>query len=510
MRARTGRIALSGAMACAAALLMAAADAAPTDRLGNADARHLLARTGFGPTGDEVGAYAPLTRAEAVDRILRETRTTPVTPPPTWALEHGPLRPPGPDADVAMRQVFRQKTTRDGLELRAWWIGEMLATPSPLTERMTLFWHNHFVSSQQKVRFAELMYRQNATFRAHALGDFATLLDAALKEPAMLVYLDAVQNRRGQPNENLAREMMELFTLGEGRYGEQDVREAARALTGWSLDRDSGRFVFRRGLHDAGLKTVLGVTAAHDGDSIIALLLARAETAEWIVAKLWREFVAPDVDAAEVRRIAAAFRGSNFAIKVALREILLSEPFYASAHRGVLVKSPIEVVVGTLRQLDLRPQDGLPFAVTAAGMGQNLFSPPNVKGWPGGEHWINANTLLARKQFLERLTRLDAPDAIAMRPRAAMEERTTADGLATADERERGQRFGRAVERGMRDLSFDNQAWVAALPGETAGQKREAAVRLLLPLSPRADVIADASGTGAMRALLLDPAFQLK
>src|SRR4029077_19443855 len=138
---------------------------------------------------------------------------------------------------------FQQQQISEGLALRGWWTQEMLVTPSPLTERMTLFWHNHFVSSQQKVRIARLMYRQNALLREYALGDFGALLHAAAKDPAMVVYLDSVQNRKGTPNENFAREVMELFTLGEGRYGEQDVKEAARAFTGWSIDRESGTFV---------------------------------------------------------------------------------------------------------------------------------------------------------------------------------------------------------------------------------------------------------------------------
>ncbi len=291
--------------------------------------------------------------------------------------------------------------------MRAWWLQEMLATPSPLTERMTLFWHNHFVSSQQKVRIARLMYGQNALLRAHALGNFGTLLHAAAKDPAMLVYLDSAQNRRGQPNENFAREVMELFTAGEGKYTEADIKEAARAFTGWSVNRETGEYLFRPGAHDYGNKTVLGQSGRFDGDAVLDILLAQPSTAEFITGKLWREFVSPDPEPREVKRIAQAFRGSNYDIKVALRGVLLSDAFWARENRGTLVKSPVEFVVGTLRQLEIPPPNGLPFAVLAAGMGQNLFSPPNVKGWPGGNAWIDANTLLARKQFVDRLARAD-------------------------------------------------------------------------------------------------------
>jgi uncharacterized protein (DUF1800 family) len=487
------------------------ARAAPEDVLGAEDARHLLARTGFGPTSAEIAAFAPLTRTAAVERLLAGTHKVAQLPPPASMLAQDPLRFPGPNATLDERRAFNQRNTREGLELRAWWIQEMATTPSPLTERMTLFWHNHFVSSQQKVRFARLMHGQNVTLREHALGSFAALLHAAAKDPAMLVYLDVAQNRRGQPNENFSREVMELFTLGEGRYAEQDIKEAARAFTGWSVDRDTGRFVFRRGMHDGGEKSVLGRSGRFDGDAVLDVLLAQEATAEHVVGKLWKEFVSPDPDAAQVRRIATAFRRSDYAIKVALRELLAGNAFYASENRGVLVKSPVELVVGALRQLEVVPGDGLPFAFAAAGMGQNVFSPPNVKGWPGGETWINANTLLARKQFLERLARADAGSAAAMPRMATTDDGDGAQAIAAVfdDDRERRTRTGRAIERGMRDVAFDAPAWVAARGGSDEDRMR--AVRaLLLPLPAQSPGPDGAPPAVLVRATLLDPAFQLK
>ncbi len=498
-----------------AAFAAALAHASPDAPLGYDGARHLLARTGFGPTEAEVRALAPLTRAQAVDRLLRETRTTPVVPPPAAALDTSPLRPPRGDASAAEREAFRRQQLREGLELRGWWMAEMLATPSPLTERMTLFWHNHFVSSQQKVRIARLMYGQNATLRTHALGHFGTLLHAAAKDPAMLIYLDGVQNRKGAPNENFAREVMELFTLGEGHYGESDVKDAARAFTGWSLDRERGVFMFRRGLHDDGIKSVLGRTGRFDGDAVLDILLARPETAEFIVAKLRREFVSLEPDSSEVRRIAARFRASNLDIKVALREVLLSEAFHAADNRGTLIKSPVEVTVGTLRALELAPAQLIPFAVASAGMGQNLFSPPNVKGWPGGEAWINTNTLLARKQFLERIARAD--DAPMMLPTRrdgvdapVPKQVQRPQGPDTEAEKARVQRFLQSMERGMRALDFDAAQWLARLPGDTPADKARAAQRLLLPIAPQAPPAADTDATALVRLTLLDAAYQLK
>jgi len=440
--------------------------------MGEADARHLLSRTEFGPTAAEVRTFARLTRDEGVDRLLASVRTTPVTAPPAWTGETGALRPAAAAATATPdeRKAFVRQQVQRGLELRAWWVQEMLATPSPLTERMTLFWHNHFVSSQQKVRVARLMYAQNALFRSEAVGNFATLLHAAAKDPAMVLYLDSAQNRKGAPNENFAREVMELFTLGQGRYGEQDIKEAARAFTGWSLDRDTGTFLFRPRLHDDGDKTVLGKTGRFDGDAVLDVLLARPETAELVVGKLWQEFVSPTPDPKEVARIAGAFRASNYEIIVVVRELLRSPAFWAPEQRGVLVKSPVDLVVGALRQLELSPADTRPYALAVAGMGQNLFAPPNVRGWPGGEAWINSNTLLARKQFVDRLARSDA---------VVMEL-----ALTPADP--------------ARDHTAFMQMQLAA------------AQRLLLPIAPQLPPPPDADSALAIRTTLLDPAYQLK
>src|SRR5438552_15916801 len=302
-----------------AAVCTAHAVALPvTTALGYDDARHLLTRTGFAATQAEIERYAGLTREQAVKKLLAESTRTALTPPPSWAADSDVFaQRPGVGASEMERERFQQEEARKGLELRGWWVTEMLSTPSPLTERMTLFWHNHFVSGQQKVKLAQLMYRQNVTLRANALGRFGDLLHAVARDPAMVIYLDNAQNRKGTPNENFAREVMELFTLGEGHYGEQDIKEAARAFTGWSLDRETGQFVFRRFLHDYGQQTVLGKSGNLDGDDVLDILLARTETAEFITRKLWREFVSPDPDEAEVKQIAAGVRDSRYHTTVA-------------------------------------------------------------------------------------------------------------------------------------------------------------------------------------------------
>ena len=464
------------------------------------DARHLLNRTGFGATDAEIRRMIGMTREEAARMLLAATRTSAVTAAPAWTNDAGPLRYPrrGEGASEMERKQFQQEQIRDGLELRGWWLDEMLATPSPLTERMTLFWHNHFVSSQQKVRLALFMYRQNVTLRAHALGRFGDLLHAVARDPAMVIYLDSAQNRKGAPNENFARELMELFTLGEGNYGEQDIKDAARAFTGWSLDRDSGQFVFRRFVHDYGSKTVLGRSGYFDGDDVLDILLAKPQTAEFITRKLWREFVSPDVDEAEVMRIASRFRDSRYDIKVALYALLTSDAFYAKENRGVLVKSPVDLVVGALRQFDLKPGEPVPFAVAAAAMGQNLFSPPNVKGWPGGETWINTSTLLARKAFLDRLFRADdaggnAADAPA-RAMTPAPKQAIAPGGVQESEVARRIRFLRAMDRGLKSVQFDSNAWLAQLD-RNERSRTDAATRLRAAGRRRSDK--RAAGDGA-------------
>ncbi len=324
----------------------------------------------------------------------------------------------------------------------------MRVTTSPLSEKMTLFWHNHFVSSDQKVRSPHLMYRQNLLLRRHALGNFATLLHEIARDPAMVIYLDNASNRKAQPNENFAREVMELFTLGEGHYTEHDVKEAARAFTGWSIDFDTGEFLFRAPQHDDGPKTVLGRSGNLGGEDVLRVLLAHPRTAEHVVEKLWREFVSPSLDPAEVKRIARRFRDSGYDIRAALRALLTSNTFYAEHNRATLIKSPVELVIGTLRQFRFSTGEMLPFALSVAQLGQNLFAPPNVKGWPGGEAWINSTTLLARKQLLERLFR--GEDTM---PMAALAAGERMKGMAAVSHGR--ERFVRA----MTEVRFDAPQW---------------------------------------------------
>ena len=459
--------------------------------MGAEEARHLLGRTGFEARIGELDAFATLDHSQAIDRLLGAVRDTAMTPLPEGIAGWTPPYQRRQMSDDERKQLQRTLVER-GLALKSWWLTEMLATDSPLTERMTLFWHNHFTSSLQKVRDAGLMYRQNALLRRNALGSFRELLHAAAKDPAMLVYLDTATNRRGQPNENFAREVMELFTLGEGKYAEGDIKEAARAFTGWSIDLDNGGYLWRPFQHDGGIKTVLGRSGDFRGEDVIDILLEQPATAEFVVGKLWKEFVSPQPDPAEVARIARTFRNSGYQIKPVLRELLLGNAFWASQNRGALVKSPVDLVVGTLRQFDVAFSDPLPFVLLLRNLGQDILSPPNVKGWPGGNAWIDTRTLLARKQFLERLMRVDE-----------------ARMMPVTMERDTGKPMVARFARAMQDLRFSAGDWLKPYRG-----REDVVAMVLLPLAPANEPAPAAQGADAItqrvRALVADPVYQLK
>lgn len=369
------------------------------------DARHLLVRTGFGATPAEIAELAPLDRAASVDRLLARMQREPVLPRPAFLAQKWPPYREFPSMQEEQRQPFIQARREEMQQLKAWWYAEMIATPTPLTERMTLFWHNHFVSAFEGVGYnVHRMWDQNALFRREAGGNFETLLYAMLSDPVLLRYLDNQTNRKGRPNENLARELLELFTLGEGNYTETDIKEIARALTGRTIERatDFG-YRFVQGMHDEGGKTFLGAIGLN-GDDVAHVLLTQKRTARFVTEKLWREFVDMQLPAeAEIERVASVLRGARYEIKPALRALFLSDAFWAPANRGVLIKSPVALIVGVHRDIGLPIVDLAALPVHGRRLGQDLFEPPNVKGWPGGTLWITPASLVARYDVIARL-----------------------------------------------------------------------------------------------------------
>ena len=506
--------------------------AAPA-RLSDAQARHLLVRTGFAPSQAEVDALTGQSASAAVSGLIAQAQSRPPLEPIYAAPDFTAQAPPIPYRLLKSReeqQAQRQQQQREGLEMKAWWLREMMASPTPLRERMTLFWHNHFATSQQKVNRSQAMWKQQQVLRTHALGSFRGLLHDVAKDPATLIYLDGANSRKEAPNENFAREVMELFTLGEathgGNYSESDIREAARAFTGWSVEREDLSFKFRPAFHDDGSKTVLGHTGRFDGDAVLDILLDQPAAARFVVGKLWREFVSPSPDEVQVERIAKRFKASDYSIASALNDLLLTDAFWLEANRGSLVKSPVDLVVGTVRQFSFSYTDAQPFALKSAQLGQNLLVPPNVKGWPGQNDWINATTLLERKRFTEQLFRTVELKGEARTPPLEMKpsgrmlmQAGFADGAAGTGGSQLALQMPRRdgilrVAEGMAQITFDPGPWLAQYGGHTDREPTdEVKVRLaqvLLAVPPTQAIASGTVGVAFLRSLTLDPAYQLK
>jgi uncharacterized protein (DUF1800 family) len=304
------------------------------------------------------------------------------------------------------KRLMHNVMTRENSVLKQWWVRHMLKTRTPLSERMTLFWHNHFTSSLEKVMQPKLMYLQNKLLRQNAMGNYRSLIHKVARDPAMLIYLDGSNNVKGSPNENFARELLELFTIGRGQYTEADVQAAAIAFTGWGVDRNRGTYVYDASKHDSRLVTFMGRSGSFTGDQIIDIVLEKPRTAEYIAAKFWKEFISDArPDPRVIRHWGATFRKSNYNIKTLLSTVLNSNEFWSSKYRGTLTKSPIDLVVGTLRMLPFPKLPDTELVHISQLLGQDLFDPPTVKGWEGGNAWIDTQTLLVRTSLLNKLTR---------------------------------------------------------------------------------------------------------
>ncbi len=377
---------------------------------------HLLRRFGLGASEDEVNFYLEGGYDAAVDRLADYESAEEGFDVQIEDLEQGVL------------QVVRMPAVVN------WWTLRMLMTRRPMQEKMTLFWHDHFATSASKVKFPMLMYAQNQILRKNATGNFRTLLSATSKDPAMLLWLDNQENSAGHANENFAREVMELFTLGIGHYTEKDVQEGARAFTGWTFQRGAGKgkigkvkkqagatFSFTSRKHDSGNKTFLGNSGPLDGDDILNILCDQARTAEYITGKVWSWFVYPNPEIATIKRFADIFRAHNLEIKPLLKAIMRSPEFVSDRAVASEFKCPVDICVSTLRQLGIGETVGE--AVRGAGknvvrseivpavlasdsmkkLGMSLMYPPDVSGWDGGAKWISSATLLQRIAWAERL-----------------------------------------------------------------------------------------------------------
>jgi hypothetical protein len=381
------------------------------DQWDYAKARHLLVRAGFGGTPREVQKLCAMGLYKAVDHLVEFYRQ----PAPAAAFDPVPPLPLDP-LEAKLRVEFmsgRVAGARRSVErgqvgrLRHWWLQRMVESPRPLQEKLTLFWHGHFANQDSVVQNSYTLYRQNQFFREHAAGNFGALLYGIVHDPAMVRYLDNNKNVKGEPNENLAREIMELFAMGlDQGYTEKDIVEAARALTGYNYDDSTGGFRFLYDKHDTTDKTIFGKTGPWTGDDLARLILEKPETSRFVARKLWEFFAYGDPDKETVEKLALVLRANKYALEPMLKNLFLSEEFYSARAMGNQIKSPVELVVGLLRDLGVKQifnYGALDGAIQQTGM--QLLEPPDVKGWRYGRSWISSQRLFVRYNTVADLIR---------------------------------------------------------------------------------------------------------
>jgi uncharacterized protein (DUF1800 family) len=372
----------------------------PTDRdpFNAKWAAHLYRRAGFGCTPDELKNAVTDGLDKTFEKMLAPAKT-PLKPLP-------PVRAPAIDPNNPVPQpVF----AAGAIQIRANWLNRMLSGQEPILERLTLFWHNHFATSIAKIQDGTLMERQNSLIKKHALGKFGPFLKEMSRDAAMLIWLDSNQNVKAHPNENYAREIMELFSLGVGNYKEKDVQEAARAFTGWHVSSGDGserHFAFRSAEHDYGKKTILGQTGEWDGDDVIRILMEQKACSRFLVTKLYNFLCNENVAPPEkfIQPLCDELAKSDYDLGALVKRMLKSKHFFSAHSFKQRVKSPIDYVLGVARMFGTGSTGSVvvsPYSLmgTLELQGQQLYQPPNVKGWEGGKAWLNTATVLARHNF---------------------------------------------------------------------------------------------------------------
>jgi uncharacterized protein (DUF1800 family) len=373
---------------------------------------HLFWRAGFGPTPDLLLQATPFSPDKYFTAMLKASEKPPI---PFHIVQNMVDGLGNGIGEIGRQQQMMQSDSLTNAEnrrrsqqqnrqatrsLNLVWLDEMVNNPAQLREKMSLFWHGHFACRNLNSYFQQQLIN---TIRDNALGNFGTLLTEVSKTPAMLQFLNNQQNRKNSPNENFAREVMELFTLGRGHYTEQDVKEAARAFTGWGFNLQ-GEFQFRPFQHDAGKKTVLNKTGNFSGEDVLEILLSEQHTANFICTKLYKFFVNDVVNSNHVQWLAKRFYDSGYEISPLLKDIFTSELFYAPENIGTHIKSPVELLAGIRRQLPMETQRIEIQLLLQRALGQILFYPPNVAGWPGGKNWIDSSSLLLRMRLPQLVT----------------------------------------------------------------------------------------------------------
>ena len=352
--------------------------------------QHLYARAGFGLSPNEWQEKNSWTIEKAIDELFQKDEKNQDIPIPDQpGLSAFKMKNLNNERKNALRKEGRIKIN----QLSADWINRMADEKSnTLLEKMTLFWHGHFACITKNPTLAAI---QLNTLRKHALGNFRNLVLAMAKDVSMIRFLNNQQNKKATPNENFARELMELFTIGRGNYTEKDIKEAARAFTGWSSNL-SNEFVFRARQHDYGRKIFMGQKGNFDGDDIINIILSKKQTARFISEKIYRFFVNENISEIHVKQMASRFYQSEYDIADLMRFLFSRDWFYNQNNIGIKIKSPVELLVGLMKTLSLKFEDHRPCALVQQALGQKLFNPPNVAGWQGGKAWIDNSNLLVR------------------------------------------------------------------------------------------------------------------
>jgi uncharacterized protein (DUF1800 family) len=371
-------------------------------------AAHLWNRAGFGGTAAEIERAVGQGPDAAVDALMdfpdagadeqSETDVPDLSTIDGYPRNFRELQKLYAGKSPEEKREIRQKLQRDNAQAVqatvAWWMKRMAYGPYPLQEKLTLFWHGHFTTSAKDERSAWNMWRQNELHRRMGAGNFKKYVHLISRDPAMLDYLNNSQNKKAHPNENYARELMELFTLGIGNYTEDDIKQGARAFTGWAHDGDD--YIFRKYDHDEGPKTIFGKTGNYNGDEFVDLIFEQPACAKYVARRLFEHFAYPNPEDAVVDSLAQVFKENKWELRPVVRTILTSKAFYSDRAVGVQIKSPVQLVVGTARQLGVEVPRLRGINGALGQMGQVPFFPPNVKGWPGGHLWINTSTLFVR------------------------------------------------------------------------------------------------------------------
>ncbi|WP_443937459.1 DUF1800 domain-containing protein [Pedobacter sp. MW01-1-1] len=365
--------------------------------------KHLYARAGFGITYPDLEDVSKKNLDKVVDSLFKEAKKDgDLTIVDGEESRREMIMQAGlyqkkqlTEEESKMRRDIIRMQNEKSRDLNIGWINKMINTASPLQEKMTLFWHGHFACRSNNPLFAQQL---NNVQREYALGNFRKLLIEVSKSPAMLQYLNNQQNRKGKPNENFARELMELFTLGRGNYSENDIKESARAFTGWSYEKE-GAFVFREKNHDEGSKTFFGKTGNFQGEDIIDIILEKPETATFISRKLYKFFVNDIPNETHVKEMADYFYANKYDLTKLMKMMLKSDWFYSPENVGTKIKSPTELIVGLSRDFYVTYNKPQVLIQLQTSLGQYLFNPPNVAGWPGGQNWIDSSSLMLRMRI---------------------------------------------------------------------------------------------------------------